>query len=93
MTEFLLGVACFILATVALAVFLVMRGPADADRMMSAQLLGTGGVAVLLLAGSAIGQRVILDVALVLALLAAFAGLAFVKAGFPAQSEDPEDGR
>ena len=49
MAEFLLGAAVFVLATVALGLARVLRGPGDADRMMAAQLLGTGGVAVLLL--------------------------------------------
>ena len=93
MADFLLIAACAILAMVALAMFLVMRGTVDADRMMAVQLLGTGGIAVVLLAGSATGQSAVIDVALVLALLAAFAGLAFVKAGSPAQSSDAGDGQ
>ena len=93
MADFLLIAACAILAMVAVAMFLVMRGPVDADRMMAVQLLGTGGIAVVLLAGSATGQSAVIDVALVLALLAAFAGLAFVKAGSPAQSSDAGDGQ
>ena len=93
MADFLLIAACTILAMVALAMFLVMRGPVDADRMMAVQLLGTGGIAAVLLAGSATGQSAVIDVALVLALLAAFAGLAFVKAGSPAQSSDAGDGQ
>jgi multicomponent Na+:H+ antiporter subunit F len=47
--------------------------------MMSAQLLGTGGVAVLLLVGAAEVVPAAVDVALTLALLAAFASVAFVK--------------
>jgi multicomponent Na+:H+ antiporter subunit F len=58
----------------------VLRGPADADRMMAAQLLGTGGIAVVLLLGAATGEAATVDVALTLALLAAFASFAFVKA-------------
>jgi len=44
------------------------------------QLLGTGGVAVLLLLAPAIPVPGMIDVALVLALLAAFFSVAFVKA-------------
>ena len=79
MAEFLLAAAVFLLATVALGLARIVRGPTDADRMMSAQLLGTGGVAVLLLAGSAVGTPASVDVALILALLAAFASVGFVK--------------
>jgi multicomponent Na+:H+ antiporter subunit F len=85
MPEFLLGAAVFILAMVALGLVRILRGPADADRMMAAQLLGTGGIAAVLLLGVATGERATVDVALTLALLAAFASFAFVKA-HPAQS-------
>lgn len=92
MTEFLLAAACFILVMVALGLLRVLRGPADADRMMAAQLLGTGGIAVVLLTGAAAGQTLMIDVALTLALLAAFAGLAFVNSdGHAVQAETPED--
>jgi multicomponent Na+:H+ antiporter subunit F len=47
---------------------------------MAAQLLGTGGIAAVLLLGAATGEDATLDVALTLALLAAFAAFAFVKA-------------
>jgi multicomponent Na+:H+ antiporter subunit F len=78
MADFLFGAAGFILTMVALGLLRVLRGPADADRMMAAQLLGSGGVAVLLLLAAAVKMPAIVDVALMLALLAAFAGVAFV---------------
>jgi multicomponent Na+:H+ antiporter subunit F len=80
MADFLLGAAAFILLLVALGLVRVLRGPADVDRMMAAQLLGTGGIAVLLLLGAATDEGAVVDVALTLALLAAFAAFAFVKA-------------
>jgi multicomponent Na+:H+ antiporter subunit F len=49
--------------------------------MMAAQLLGTGGVAVLLLLAAAGKSPATVDVALMLALLAAFASVAFVGTG------------
>jgi multicomponent Na+:H+ antiporter subunit F len=88
MAEFLLGAAAFILAMVALGLVRVLRGPDDADRMMAAQLLGTGGIAVVLLLGAATGEAAAVDVALTLALLAAFASFAFVKAR-AADADDP----
>lgn len=91
MADFLMMAACAILLTVALAMFLVMRHPVDADRMMVVQLLGSGGIAVVLLTGVANGQTAVIDVALVLALLAVFAGLSFVKAVKPPQAADTED--
>lgn len=90
MAEFLLGAAAFILSMVALGLARVLRGPADADRMMAAQLLGTGGIAAALLLGEATGENATVDVALTLALLAAFASFAFVKArSTPSAGEAP----
>jgi multicomponent Na+:H+ antiporter subunit F len=77
MAEFLITTAGFILVMVALGLVRILRGPANADRMMSAQLLGTGGIAALLL-GAGTGASGLLDAALTLALLAAFAAVAFV---------------
>ena len=76
MAEFLTAAALFVLAMVAVGLVRVLRGPTDADRMMAAQLLGTGGISALLLpAGTATPSAV--DAALTLALLAAFAAVAF----------------
>ena len=79
MTGFLVGAAVAVLVTVVVGLARILRGPGDADRIMAAQLLGTGGVAALLLAGIARGRPETQDVALTLALLAAFASVAFVK--------------
>jgi multicomponent Na+:H+ antiporter subunit G len=51
--------------------------------MTAAQLMGTGGIGVVLLLGAAAGMPAAVDVALVLALLAAFAAVAFVKGATP----------
>ena len=78
MADFLLAAAAFVLAMVALGLIRVQLGPGYADRMMAAQLLGSGCIAVLLLVGAASGETAVVDVALTLALLAAFASIAFV---------------
>jgi H+/gluconate symporter-like permease len=65
----------------ALGLVRVLRGPGDADRMMAAQLIGTGGIAALLLLGAVSGEPAAINVALTLALLATFAAIAFVKQG------------
>ena len=44
MSEFLLAAAGFVLAMVALGLIRILRGPKRADRMMAAQLLGTGAL-------------------------------------------------
>ncbi|MBU8976053.1 MULTISPECIES: monovalent cation/H+ antiporter complex subunit F [unclassified Lysobacter] len=79
MDDFLLGAAAFVLFVVAIGLVRILRGPGDAERMMAAQLLGSGGIAALLL-GATAGASAVTDVALILALLAAFASIAFVKA-------------
>jgi multicomponent Na+:H+ antiporter subunit F len=81
MTEFLTAAVGFILAVLALGLVSILRGPGDADRMMATQLIGTGGIATLLLLGTVADVPAAIDVALTLALLATFASIAFVKKG------------
>jgi multicomponent Na+:H+ antiporter subunit F len=89
MADFLLAAAAFVLAMVALGLVRILRGPTAADRIMAAQLLGSGGIATLLLLAAATGMPAAVDVALSLALLAAFASAAFVNA---AAGRDASDG-
>ncbi|MDI9846618.1 monovalent cation/H+ antiporter complex subunit F [Rhodoblastus sp. 17X3] len=78
MNEPLLAAAGLIILTVAIGLIRILRGPDDVDRLMAVQLLGTGGIAALLLTAYATGVPGVDDVALGLALLAAFATMAFV---------------
>ena len=78
MHSFLFGAAGFVLAAIAVGLFRILYSRQAADCMMAAQLIGTGGVAVLLLLAVATETPPIVDVALMLALLAAFASVAFV---------------
>jgi multicomponent Na+:H+ antiporter subunit F len=73
--------AGFILVMIALGLLRVLRGPGSADRLMAAQLIGSGGVAVLLLLSAAMQLPAIADVALMLAVLAVFASVGFVNWG------------
>ena len=59
--------------------------------MMAVLLLGTGGIAALLLQGVATGMPGVIDVALSLALLAAFASIAFAKAAERAPDDAPSE--
>ncbi|MGA8390832.1 MAG: monovalent cation/H+ antiporter complex subunit F [Burkholderiaceae bacterium] len=79
MADFMLSAGAFIVLMVALGLLRVARGPGRAERMMAAQLLGSGAVGALLLFGAAAGESAVFDVALTLALLSAFASIAFVK--------------
>jgi multicomponent Na+:H+ antiporter subunit F len=90
MTEFLTAALCFILAMLALGLVAILRGPAAADRMMAAQLIGTVGIAVVLLLGAVTREPAAVDVALTLALLSAFASIAFVKKGSARLEDGPE---
>lgn len=78
MTGFYMGAALFILASVAAGLARLFRGPSGADRLMAAQLTGSGGVAVLLLLSAALSEPAVIDVALMLAILAVFASIGFV---------------
>lgn len=79
MAEALIAAAAAVLLTALLGLLRVLRGPGLADRVMAAQLVGTGSIGALLLAGIATGQAALLDMALTLALLAAFAIVAMVR--------------
>jgi multicomponent Na+:H+ antiporter subunit F len=59
--------------------------------MMAAQLLGTGGVAALLIVGVVTGVDAVINVALTIALLAAFASVTFYKVSSGASSDDGDD--
>jgi multicomponent Na+:H+ antiporter subunit F len=78
MAGFLFSAATVVLLTVMIGLLRAFYGPAEADRLMSAQLIGSGGVAVLLLLSVAMKVPAIVDVALMLALLATCASITFV---------------
>ena len=73
MTTFLSAAALILILSLALGLIRVLRGPTTGDRMMAAQLIGTTGVGLLLVLAPVLGQPALVDVALVLALLAAVA--------------------
>jgi multicomponent Na+:H+ antiporter subunit F len=79
--EFMLSAASFIVIVVAIGLLRLLLGPTNADRMMAGQLLGTGGVAALMLFAIARQSFAVIDVALALSVLAAFASLALVLGG------------
>lgn len=85
-------VAIVLLASLGGALWRVWLGPSHSDRMMAAQLIGTSGVAVLIVL-AAIQDWTVLVVALALSLLAALAAVGFVKAESPDGAGDPEEAR
>jgi multicomponent Na+:H+ antiporter subunit F len=71
--------ALILLLSMSAGLVRVVIGPTPADRMMAAQLLGTSGIATLLLLAVALDVPALLDVALIFALLAAVAVAAFTR--------------
>lgn len=88
MDNFLFAVAAFVLGLLILGLVCVLKGATLAHRMMSAQLLGTSGIAALLLMATAVSEPAIIDVALALALLAAFASIAFATSSGDRQDQE-----
>jgi multicomponent Na+:H+ antiporter subunit F len=68
---------CTLTATLAALPRLVL-GPTASDRILSAQLAGTGTVATLIVLGAAGNTPALFDIALVFAALSAVTGLAYV---------------
>jgi multicomponent Na+:H+ antiporter subunit F len=79
MSEFFLAIALFLLINILVGLYRVFRGPAMGDRMLALQLFGTTGVAILLLLAQSFEEPALRDVALVFALLAVLAMVAYVK--------------
>jgi multicomponent Na+:H+ antiporter subunit F len=76
---FLLIPALILLLTMVTGLLRALMGPSLQDRMLSVLLLGTGGVGLLLLLAFALAQPALIDVALVLALLAAMTAAALTR--------------
>lgn len=79
MDELFLGAALVLLLSMALGLARLVLGPSPANRVMSVQLLGTTGIAVLLLLDPVLGMPSLADVALIFGLLAAVSTLAFTR--------------
>jgi multicomponent Na+:H+ antiporter subunit F len=87
-SAFLVAAAVVVLAASGVGLIRLLSGPTDADRMMAAQLAGTGVAAACLLLSVAGGDDAAADVAVTLGLLAAVAAAAL--AARPGGREDPE---
>ena len=80
LADFLVGSALFVLATIVVALARLLYSRRAPDWIMAEQLLGTAGIAALLLFGVATGRSGVIDLALVFTLLAAFSTVAFATA-------------
>jgi multicomponent Na+:H+ antiporter subunit F len=83
MDTLLLTAAVLLLVTLITGLVRALIGPSLQDRMLSIQLLGTGGVALLILLGLLLKIEALVDTALVLALLAAVAAAALTRRETP----------
>lgn len=90
MNEWLHCVGIVLLLSLAGALWRVWHGPGAADRMMAAQLIGTTGVALMLVV-AALGNWAVLLAALTLAMLAGLSVVGFVKARSNDGAGDPEE--
>ncbi len=83
MTTILTLLAVLLLASIAVGLTRVVRGPTVTDAMLAALLIGTTGTAIALLFAITLDISSALDVAMTLAVLAAVIGVAFVRCGWP----------
>lgn len=88
MNGFDLAVAMFLLGNLIVALLAAARGPTSADRMLMALLFGSTGSGILALLAVAMSMPALVDVALVLALLAAIGGIAFAKRAWQGDGHD-----
>lgn len=79
MPELLLVAALLLLISMATGLARLILGPTPGNRVMGVQLLGTTGIAILLLLAQVLAMPALTDVALILALLAAVSGIAFTR--------------
>ncbi len=85
------ALAIFLLVNILAGALRIIRGPSAPDRMITAQLFGTMGVATLLVLAELLGRPALRDVALVFALLGAVAVVAFASQTWrPVDPEEPE---
>ena len=77
MTEFLAVAALVLVLTLCGGLVRVALGPTPSDRLMAAQLMGTTGIATLLVLAEVVHVPALVDVAVIFALLAAVAVVAF----------------
>lgn len=88
MNEFYMILVLFLLLNILCGLARIIRGPSLGDRMLALQLFGTTGVAILLLLAKQFAEPALRDVALIFALLAVLAMIAFVKLVGPSLESD-----
>lgn len=90
MSEFYLIVAIFLLVNLGIGLVRLNRGPGRIERLLSAQLITTTTVGVLLLLAETQSVPALRDVALVFTLLAVVVSVAFVRLPLAILKEEQE---
>ncbi len=96
MTELFTVLVGLLLLNIVVGLARVLRGPSAIDRMLASEMFSTSAVAILLLMAFILDKHELLDVALVLALLAALTVVTFVirvwsELEAPKSDNDPGD--
>ena len=79
MTMFLTLTLLVLVLSLCIGLIRIFRGPTLEDRIMSVQLMGTTGVGILLILGLLLDMPASIDIALVLAMLAAISVVALTR--------------
>ncbi len=79
MTAFLAAAAVVLVLTLCGGLIRVAVGPTPSDRLMAAQLMGTTGIATLLVLAELVRVPALVDVAVIFALLAAVTVVGFTR--------------
>ncbi len=79
MDVFFTIVIIFLLLTIALGLIRVWRGPTVADRLLTTQLFGTTGMAILLVLAGYLNELTLLNVAITFNVLAILLVICFVQ--------------
>jgi multicomponent Na+:H+ antiporter subunit F len=88
MTVFLAAIALFLLLNIFAGTIRLVRGPTPADRMLAVQLFGSTGVALLMILAELTSEPALHNVALVFALFAVMAVVAFARRVLPATERE-----
>lgn len=89
MDEFFIIVIVFLLLNIALGLIRVWRGPTVADRLLTTQLFGTTGMAILLVLAGYLQELTLLNVAITFNVLAVLLVIGLVQSWKKKKGETP----
>lgn len=89
MDVFFIMVIAFLILNIALGLFRVWRGPTVADRLLTTQLFGTTGMAILLVMSGYLKELTLLNVAITFNVLAILLVISLVRVWKKKKGESP----